>query len=225
MSDIQAPSAGIVRTAGLAYVATWVVGLLVFSSSTTVTTSGTALRDAYATHQGVLSVQFVLTQGVAAVLLGLVVSATAVRAGGINGVRMAIAGLGAVLVSLVECGLGLELAYVAAHDRSAEAVQALAETLNRLDGAKMLLLAGLAVAWAQPSWDFALPSWLRRVALVTGVALLASAAGYLLLDDTLALAAWASLPLLLVTVGCTAWVVSGREPARRPVASARAALP
>ena len=123
---------------------------------------------------------------------------------------LAATGLAAALISLVECGLGLELAHVASHDRSPEAVQALADALNRLDGAKMLLLAGLALALAQPTWKFALPRWLRRVALATSAALVASAAGYALLDGTLATAAWVSLPLLLVTVAATAWCAGGR---------------
>ena len=52
-----------VRVAGLGYTATWCVGLVVFSSSTSVTSTGRELLVQYAGHSSILALQFLLTQG------------------------------------------------------------------------------------------------------------------------------------------------------------------
>ncbi len=76
------------------------------------------------------------------------------------------------------------------------------DAINRLDGVKMLLLAAVALA------AFALlraghpplPRWLAYESLALAVAIAISGVGYLLLLSGPALAAWVSLPLLLVWV-------------------------
>ena len=82
-----------VRVAGLGYTATWCVGLAVFSSSTTVSSTGRELLGQYAGHSPVLALQFLLTQGLAAVLLGIVLAAWVGMATGTGRVLVAWAGL------------------------------------------------------------------------------------------------------------------------------------
>jgi uncharacterized YccA/Bax inhibitor family protein len=76
------------------------------------------------------------------------------------------------------------------------------DVINRLDGVKMLMLAGLAIAGFSlvQRGRTGLPRWLAAVALALAAALAVSSIGYLLLLDGPALAAWVSLPLLLVWV-------------------------
>jgi hypothetical protein len=59
----------------------------------------------------------------------------------------------------------------------------------------MVALAGIVVAGAH-----AVPRWLRAVGVVLVPALIVSAAGYGLLIESLAPAAYVSLPLLLVWI-------------------------
>lgn len=61
--------------AGLVYVAAWVAGLVIGPASLDVTAPDTAVLRAYAESQGAAIAQLVLTQGVAAVALAVVVLA------------------------------------------------------------------------------------------------------------------------------------------------------
>jgi hypothetical protein len=86
------------------------------------------------------------------------------------------------------------------------------DSVNRLDGAKMLLFASMAVT----SLIYLVAArrgklvWLRIVSGLLAVTIATSGLGYLLLLTTLATAADASLPLLLVwTTGFA--IVLGRN--------------
>ena len=65
--------------AGLVYVAAWVTGLVIGPASLDVTAPGTAVVTAYAESQGAAIAQALLTQGVAAVALAVVVLALGQR--------------------------------------------------------------------------------------------------------------------------------------------------
>jgi peptidoglycan/LPS O-acetylase OafA/YrhL len=86
---------------------------------------------------------------------------------------------------------------------------------NRLDGVKMLALAGVAAylaargASARPA-----PRWLRATAGLAAVALASSAVAYLSLSNALAWTVYVSGPLLLLWIAATGiWLTSVRRPA------------
>ena len=194
--------------AGIGYSIAWLAGLLVFSSSTQVRSSGAEVLRAYTGRQGAVSIQFVLTEGVAAVMLAIVTwslaAAVARRAGSLKRLLLA-SGLVASSVSIVQCGLGLWLTMTVLPGRDANTAGAVTRALNRLDGVKMLLLAVLAAgtAVAVQRGVIRLPRWLGAIAAAAAVTITLSAVGYLLLNNLFATAAWLSLPLLLVFVTAT----------------------
>jgi hypothetical protein len=217
---------GVPAVAGVAYSSSWVLGLAIFTSSTDVRPSRHDLLATYTGHRVVSMVQFVLTEGIAAIALAVVVVALASaarRVGEQRLGRMVLAiGLSAVAVSLVQTALGLYFADWLVPGRHAASASRVFEAINRLDGVKMFLLAGLALAGFAlmrrvPSL---LPHWLTYVALGLAVAIVASGIGYLFLLNTLALAAWVSLPLLLVFV-TGAGVALGRVRVELPHARER----
>ena len=208
--------------AGIGYAVAWLAGLSIFSSSATVRTTGARVLAADAGHQAAATTQFVLTEGAAAVFLAVVVIAIG-RAGlrsadgrvawaadgrpvwAAGAARAAwiatTAGLAAVVVSLVQCGLGVYLTSSVVPAGHAAAAGDLTDAISRLDGVKMLALAVLALAGIALARNTpVLPGWLSYAGIALAVAIVVSGVGYLLLLDSLALAAWVSLPLLLVWV-------------------------
>jgi hypothetical protein len=111
-----------------------------------------------------------------------------------------VAGLSAAALSLVECALGLLLTGSVAPDREAGRAGRIFDMINRIDGVKMFALAAMAVAGVGLVRRAVLPGWLGYTAGLLAVALIASGAGYLLLNTTLAQAVFVSGPLLLVWV-------------------------
>jgi hypothetical protein len=202
--------------AGIAFPVAWVVGLSVFTASTAVTSTGHELLADYHGHSVRLGLQFILTQGLAAALLSVVIVAVAGAVGGFPGRTIRVAGLAAVSVSFIQCVLGVLVACVAVPARNAHATAALSEGIDRLDGLKMTLLAVtfacLAAVVGTRRWP-PTPDGRRRRPLVTvgfgatAAALLVSAAGYLTLNNTWASAAYTSLPLLLASVTTSAALV------------------
>ncbi len=190
--------------AGVAYVVAWVAGLAVWPSNLDVEASNAEVVASYSAHQAAAVTQYLLVEGVAGVALALVVLALgrAARRRGVDRLgRVAlIAGLGAATLSLIQCALGLLLAGSAAPDGDASRAGSLFDLSNRLDGVKMFALAALAVAGSGLARRGLLPRWLGYTGAALAVALVASGTGYVLLNTTLARAAFASLPLLLVWV-------------------------
>jgi hypothetical protein len=192
--------------AGMAFSVAWIAGLSVSSASTDVHSSGAQLLAGFAAHRGAATAQYVITEGVTSVLLAIValVLARDARRSHLVGVF----GVVAAMVGLAECALGIAAVFSA----SASAAADLVETVNRLDGVKMFVLAGLAVAavaGARP-----LPRWLRWIGVALAVTIILSGLGYLLLLDALTPFAYVSLPLLMVWVTC-AGVVLGRSAGSR----------
>jgi hypothetical protein len=144
-------------------------GLAVWPSNLDVAASGAKVVSAYTGHQGVAVTQYLLVEGLAAIALAVVVIALAraVRQRGAGRLAsvVVIAGIGAVTVSLVECALGLLLAGAAVPDGETGRTGTLYHLINRLDGAKMLALAVLALASvALARRGGLLPRWLGYVA-------------------------------------------------------------
>lgn len=194
--------------AGIAFVAAWVTGLAVWPTNLNVATSGAKVVSAYAGHQGAAMAQYVLVEGLAAIALTIVVIALG-RAARRRGARrlgdvVALAGIGAAIVSLIESGLGLVLAGAAVPDGETSRAGMLFHLINRLDGVKMLALATMALAGvALARRARVLPRWLGHVAALLALAMIVSGAGYLVLSTTLSQAAAVSLTLLLIWVAGT----------------------
>jgi hypothetical protein len=190
--------------AGIAYATAWVVGLAVWPSNLDVAAGNIKVLATYRAHEGAALTQYVLVEGLAAIALAVVVTllgqAARRRAAREFGLAAMVAGLTAVTISLVECVLGLLLAGSAAPDGEAERAGRLFDLINRLDGVKMVALAALALAGLALVRRRVVPRWLGSTGALLAAALIASGAGYLFLNATLAQAVSVSGPLLLVWV-------------------------
>jgi hypothetical protein len=225
--------------AGLSYLAAWVAGLAVWPSNLAVNATSGQVTAAYQGHQAVAAIQYLLVEGLAGLLLGTVLAAVlraTARGPRLAGVRPA-AGLGAlaVTISLVQCVLGLLLVAAAADASRAGLLFAL---VNRLDGVKMLALAGTAAwlvtrrgaPWRSTARSGAarsgagrhdpgpadggtrLPRWLQVIAGLAALALAGSAMAYLLLAGSLAGLVYLSGPLLLAWItGTGSWLTISRR--------------
>jgi hypothetical protein len=194
--------------AGVAFVAAWAAGLAAWPSNVNVAASGTKVLSAYAGHQGAAITQYLVVEGAAAIALAIVVvglGRAAIRRGSLRAGRVVLlAGIGAAIVSLVECALGLVLCAGAVPDGEAGRAGTLFHLINRIDGVKMLALAAMALAAA----DLArrggvVPRWLSYVSAALSAAMTASAISYLLANNTLTQTAALSLGLLLIWVAAT----------------------
>jgi hypothetical protein len=191
--------------AGVAYLVAWAAGLAAWPSNLPLNASATQTAASYAAHQGQAVVQYLLVEGLAGVLLGIVLGC-AVRSAAWRGqvgapVRgAAVLGAVAVITSVAQCVTGLALVAAAAgHDvtRCGD----LSDLVNRLDGVKMLALAGAGACLALAGRPAPLlPRWLRVVTVPFGIALIASGYAYLALSQSLSWNAYVSGPLLLLWV-------------------------
>ena len=229
-------SSRVTRLAAATYVAAWIVGLAIWPSNLAVSASGTEVVNTYREHRVVGAAQFVLVEGIAAIALAIVVVALArgvSRAAPDRAPFVLVSGLTASAISVVQCVLGVVLATTVASPAHVGAAADVFRAINRLDGVKMFALAVLIATALFASREVSTPKWLRVVGLVAILALLLSGVGYLILDDLLAGAAVASLPLLLVWVAATAVIFTrpagpacARDGGRsgRPRGAARPAL-
>ena len=186
--------------AGLAYVAAWAVGLGAWPVNLALNATAGQAAASYRAHPAGAIVQYLLVEGLAGVLLGIVLAyvlrAVRDRVGGRATGPAALSAI-AVITSLSQCVIGL-FAVAAATSGNVAACGSLSDLVNRLDGVKMLALAA-AVAWLALSGP-ALPRWLRALAVPLGLALIASGYAYLTLSNGLAWTAYISGPLLLLWV-------------------------
>jgi hypothetical protein len=226
--------------AGTAYLVAWAAGLAAWPSNLALNATSAQATAAYAAHPAGAVVQYLLVEGLAGLLLAVVLGRALLplvrrrRAGARPAAGLAGA---AVVISLVQCVLGPVLVAAAT---SADVARAggLSALENRLDGVKMLALAAVAAylavtraatritageaatpAGAAPR---ARPRWLRATALLAAIALAASAAAYLFLANALAWTVYLSGPLLLVWIAATgAWLTfATADPAVAPGAAA-----
>ncbi len=191
--------------AGVAYLAAWVAGLAAWPSNPPLNASGAQTAASYAAHPAQAIVQYLLVEGLAGVLLGIVLGCAVRSAAGRGQVDAKVRGaavLGAVAVvtSVAQCVIGLVLVAAAAgHDvtRCGD----LSDLVNRLDGVKMLALAAAGACLAATGGPApALPRWLRVVTVPFIIALVASGYAYLALSQSLSWTAYVSGPLLLLWV-------------------------
>jgi hypothetical protein len=218
--------------AGAAYLAAWAAGLAAWPSNLALNATSAQAAAAYRAHPAGAVVQYLLVEGLAGLLLAVVLGFAllplaprrlATRAGARPAAGLAAA---AVVISVVQCVLGLLLVAAAT---SADVARAggLSALENRLDGVKMLALAGVAAYLAVTRTGSHImagaparrrPGWLRATALLAAIALASSAVAYLFLDNALAWAVYFSGPLLLLWIAATGiWLTAaGRPAASRP---------
>ncbi|MGH3208744.1 MAG: helix-turn-helix transcriptional regulator [Trebonia sp.] len=201
-------------TAGAAYLVAWIAGLLAWPVNLALNATSGQVAASYRAHPAEAAVQFLLVEGLAGLLLGIVLVCQ-LRAGSDRSGRLATgpAALGAIAVitSVSQCFIGL-FAVAAATGGNVATSGTLTEAVTRLDGVKMLALVA-ATAWIAAS-GAALPRWLRVATVPLGLALIASGYAYLTLSNGLAWTPFVSLPLLLLWVagaGITLTVAARRR--------------
>jgi hypothetical protein len=190
--------------AGIAYVVAWVAGLAVWPQNLPLNAPPMQVAASYAAHPAAAATQYVLVEGLAGLLFGVVL-AFALISGDRPGVRnrfVAAIALAAVVISLLQAVVGMFLIAAATQHDIARAGN-LSDLVNRLDGVKMLALAAVAAYLAATGTAARLPSWLRATAALAAAALIVSGLGYLSLSSTLAGAAYVSGPLLLLWIAAT----------------------
>jgi hypothetical protein len=190
--------------AGAAYLVAWVAGLAAWPVNLPLNATAAQTAASYAAHPAEAATQYLLAEGLAGLLLGIVLGcALLTRARGHAPLRVkaaALLGAGAVAISLTQCAIGLVLTS-AATARDVTRCGDLSNLVNQLDGGKMLALAGTAACLATLSGPGqALPRWLRATVLPLAVALFASGYAYLALSQALAWTAYVSGTLLLIWV-------------------------
>jgi hypothetical protein len=201
--------------------ASWIAGLSVPAPSPKLTASGAEIAAAFAGHGTAVAAQFALTEGLPAAGLAIVsiaLARAARRSGAAEAARVAlIAGGAAALISLLQFALGAALAVTT----TSATAHLLYEAVNRLDGVKMLALAGLGLAGAASG---ALPRWLRYTGIGLAIAIAASSVAYLLLVQGLAVLALPAGVLLLVFITGTSITLgtSTNKPSRNTPAARKA---
>ena len=193
--------------AGVAYLVAWVAGLAAWPANLALNATGAQVAAAHRTHVAAATTQYLMVEGLAGLLLGVVLASWLLgrrRAAAVAGRRTAI-GLSvvAVITSLAQCGLGLAVIAAARQHQVASSGDLFA-LVNRLDGVKMLALAGVAACFVATRSPAARPPrWLAVTAVAMAVALVASGVTYVVLANPLAWTAFVSGPLLLIWVAGT----------------------
>ena len=196
--------------AGIAYVIAWATGLSVFPVNLSLAATAHQVVSAYAAHPGLGALQYGLNEGAAGVLLGVVllVYITTARALGGRVPRLAVlAAVVAVAISLAQCVIGLTMIVQAQAGRLGETL-ALENTVDRMDGVKMLAIAVCACYVAiRRQGGRRLPAWLRVVSFALAVSIAVSAIAYLFLIEPLAWVVYVAGPFLLLWVaGVGIWL-------------------
>ena len=136
--------------AGICYAAAWIISLSVGAPNPSVDATGRRVVAAFAGQSGPALIMFVLAEGVAAVALVAVVisvARAALRAGQARAGQVAAAfGIAVAVVSWAELALGTWLITGLVPGRRTATAGAVYHTIMRIDGAKMFLLAAMALA-------------------------------------------------------------------------------
>lgn len=177
--------------AGICYAAAWIISLSVGAPNPSVDATGRRVVAAFAGQSGPALIMFVLAEGVAAVALVAVVisvARAALRAGQARAGQVAAAfGIAVAVVSWAELALGTWLITGLVPGRRTATAGAVYHAIMRIDGAKMFLLAAMALAIFQLGRTRRIvPQWLAPSGVLLAVALVTSGLGYLLLVPGLA---------------------------------------
>lgn len=191
--------------AGICYTVAWVVSFAPGAPMPSVAASGGQIVAAYSGHNWPTIVNLALSEGIAAVALAavvLLVGSAARRAGARRaGLAVAVFGVTAAAVSLAELVMAAWLQYGPVASRHDATSGTLWSAVQRIDGAKLFVLAAMAVALAVLSLtSTVLPRWLALLAYPLAVSLVLSGLGYVLLAAGLSDAVYVAGVLLLVVV-------------------------
>jgi hypothetical protein len=202
--------------AGICYVAAWAAGLASWPANLALNATNAQVAAAYRAHPAGAASQYLLSEGLAGLLLGIVL-ADAVISNRDRGLARpwpaAATAAGAVAISLLQAVIGMFLIAAATHHDIARAGE-LSNLVNRLDGVKMLALAAIAAYLsARRTWDRRPPTWLRAAAALAAAALAVSGLDYLLLANSLAWTVYISGPLLLAWIAATGIWLTRSSPA------------
>jgi hypothetical protein len=204
--------------AGIGYGIAWAGGLAVWPSNLTIDATKREIVSLYAAHQSDAKAQYLAVEGIAGLLLGIVLFTCIWRIRRCERTwtsRAAVAGGVAVAVSLLQCLLGLLLVSAAGKGELGQSGD-IYQLINRLDGVKQLLLGACVVMLSillRTTSNY--PVWLGRTSVITGIALVPSGLAYLLLWNGLAVTAFVSLPLLILWVAGTGiWFGAERQRGR-----------
>jgi len=203
--------------AGAGYTAAWIVSLSVGAPNPSVAAPGRQVVTMFAGRGGPALAQFALNEGIAAVALAAVVTLVAHTARRYGHTRAGLAaaafGIAVAAVSWVQLTLGAWLFTSLVPERRTGAAGAAYHAITRIDGAKMFLLAAMALAISQLARSSCiLPRWLAPLGVLLAAALVASGLGYLLLAPGLAAAVYVSGLLLLIFVSATGITLRSRMP-------------
>jgi hypothetical protein len=163
---------------------------------------------AFAGRDWPVIVNLVLSEGIAAVALAVValMAARAARRAGARraGLAVAVFGVAAAAVSWAQLVLAAWLQFGPVASGHAAAAGTLWSAIQRIDGAKMFVLAAMAVALAVLSLaSAALPRWLAPLALLLAACLVISGFACVLLANALSGAVYVAGVLLLAVVTAT----------------------
>ena len=207
--------------AGISYAITWVVGLAAWPSNLAIDASKKEVVSLYAAHRSEATAQYLLVEGLAGLFLGIVLFYCSRHLGRSDRTwnsRAAIAGGVVVAISLLQCLLGLCLISSASKGYLGESGD-LYQLINRLDGAKQLVLSGFVVMFGvllRTTSNY--PLWLGRTSVILRIALVASGLAYLLLWNLLASTTFASLPVLILWVAGTGiWLSAANQRGSMPI--------
>jgi hypothetical protein len=205
--------------AGISYGIAWAGGLAAWPSNLSIDATKWEIVSLYAAHQSEATAQYLVVEGIAGVLLGMVLFYCIWRLRMCERTwtsRAAVAGGVAVAVSLLQCLLGLLLVSTASKGYLGQSGD-IYQLINRLDGAKQLALSVCVVALGTRLRATAsYPLWLSRITVILGPALATSGLAYLLLWGVLAGTTFVSLPLLVVWVaGSGIWLGTGSQSEQR----------
>src|SRR3984885_1031067 len=198
--------------AGGGYAVAWIVSQLTGAPNPSIAAPGAQLGASFAGHGASVLAMFVLAEGVAAIALILVVVfvARAARQPGIrHSARLAaMTGAGVGVASAVaprtELGLGAWLFGTVLPQRRTATFGTAYHALSRVDGAKMFLLAAMAVALSDVALSAPiLPRWLAPIGFLLGAGLVVSGLGWVLLAPGLSNSVYVSGVLLVVFVTAT----------------------
>ena len=164
---------------------------------------------------GLRLAQFALNEGVTAIAQVAVVTLVAGAARRCGHARAGLAtaafGIAVAGISWAQLALGIWLFSALVPDRRTTTASAVYHAITRMDGAKMFLLAAMALAISQLARSSRiLPRWLAPLGVLLAAALVTSGLGYLLLAPGLASAVYVSGFLLLIFVSATGLTLRSR---------------
>lgn len=192
--------------AGICYLAAWAVGLAAWPTNLALNATDNQVASSYQAHPVGAASQYLLSEGLAGLLLGVVLAAALIsnREGDpARRLAPAVAAASAVAISLLQAVIGMYLIAAATHHDIARSGE-LSNLVNRLDGVKMLALAAVAAYLsARGTGHGRAPNWLRATAAFAAGSLAVSGLDYLQLANSLAWTVYISGPLLLAWIAAT----------------------